>query len=430
MSENFLHFLWQHKLYKPGMFFTSNNKLMEVVDPGLLNSDAGPDFFNAKIKLDGILWAGNVEIHIKASDWKRHNHHTDRLYDNVILHVVFDDDERVYSTTGRLIPAWKMDVSQQIQQKYYSLSRHKGWIACEGQINRVPGFLIRNWIERMLVEKLERKVSSIETLLASYRNDWQEVFYIVLARNFGFGLNGEPFERLARQTPWKIVGRNATDAERLEALFLGQAGFLDGLIYDDDYMALLNREYVILKQKYSLEPLPVHLWKFLRLRPVNFPTVRLVQLAALIAKNNKLFDALLHCENLNRVRELLKIQPLPYWNTHYRPCVTGSGESKSKKLGKQAVDLIIINTVIPLIFAYGKLRGQPELQNKALEWLSGLPVEKNNIVSGWARPQINVNAVSAADSQGLVFLKRTYCDHRKCLSCHIGHRIVSHNFQE
>jgi hypothetical protein len=423
MSEAFLHFLWQHKLYKPGVFYTSNRKQMEVVHPGLSNSDAGPDFFNAKIKLDGMLWAGNVEIHHKASEWVRHRHHCDPLYDNVVLHVVLINDEEIFSTNGRRIPAWEMEVSEKVRKEYRGLQEHKGWIACEGKIELVPVIEVNNWVERMLVEKLEQKISYVQDLLDVYCSDWQEVFYVVLSRNFGFGLNGDAFERLARQTPWKIVGRNADSSEKLEALFLGQAGFLDGLVYDDNYISLLHREYGILQNKYGLQSLPSHLWKFLRLRPVNFPTIRLVQLSALLARENALFDALLHCRNLSEARELLYAEPSDYWRQHFRP--GAKGKASSKKLGRQAIDLIIINTVIPLLFAFGKLRGKPLFQQKAIDWLGELPPESNRIVKEWEAPGIGISALSAADSQGLVYLKKHYCDHRKCLCCRIGHKVVA-----
>jgi hypothetical protein len=427
MDEEFLHFLWQHKFYKQGVFYTSNDQLMEVLHPGLKNLDAGPDFFNAKIKLDGVLWAGNVEIHHKASDWYRHNHHHDPHYDNVVLHVVLENDREVFSSKGRIIPAWEMIAPESVIKDYCHLRAHKGWIPCEKYIQNVSDIEVENWIERMLIEKLERKVGSIELILEANKNDWQEVFFIVLARNFGLGLNGEPFELLARQTPWRIIGRNSDSQEKLEALLLGQAGFLDGMIYDDEYISVLSREYNILKRKYNLEPLPVHLWRFLRLRPGNFPTIRLVQLAALLARKSFLFDKLLHCNEVEELRNLFEAEPLPYWRNHYRPCVASS--QKSKKLGRQTIDLIIINTVVPLFFAFGKLRDNYTYQQKAFDFLASLPAEKNSTVNGWARKNIGVKATSAAQSQGLVYLKKIYCDHRKCLSCRVGCKVVSKNFE-
>lgn len=423
MNEEFLHFLWQHKFYKQGLFSTTLGQAMEVIHPGLINTDAGPDFFNAKIKLDGVLWAGNVEIHHKASDWYRHNHHCDPLYDNVILHVVVHNDKEVVSGKGRSVPAWEMEIPEGVFRHYDNLLKNKGWIPCQGMIENLSAFEMASWTERMLVEKLEKKVDDIETILKASKNDWQEVLFAVLSRNFGFGLNGEPFERLARQTPWKIVARISDSPEKIEALFLGQAGFLDGLVFDDPYISILHREYNLLKHKYGLDPVPVHNWKFLRLRPGNFPTIRLVQLAALIARSPFLFDHLLRCKHLSEVRALFFSEPQPYWRNHYRPCV--SGPERSKKLGKQAVDLIIINTVVPVFFTYGRLRGQEYYKNKAIDWLNELPAEKNRIVDGWQKPGIEVKAGSAAESQGLVYLKKRYCDQRKCLSCRIGHKVVS-----
>ena len=427
MNEDFLHFIWQHKLYKQGLFFTAEDQVMEVIHPGLLNTNAGPDFFNAKIKIDGFLWAGNVEIHYKASEWYKHNHHKDPLYDNVILHVVVHDDEEVLSCKGQKITTWEMEIPDSTKRDYYNLLKSNGWIPCQGQINKVSSLELTSWLERMLVEKLEKKVFGIETLLAASSNDWQEVLFVVLARNFGFGLNGEPFERLARQTSWRIVLKNADAPVKLEALFLGQAGFLDGVVVDDPYIALLHQEYKVLSKKYGLDPLPSYIWKFLRLRPGNFPTIRLVQLAALIARSPFLFDQLLHCDKLSEVKHLFFSEPESYWTTHYRPCVTGP--RKSKRLGKQAIELIIINTVVPLFFTYGKLRGQEKFKHKAIEWLNELRPEKNSIVNGWRKQGIEVNAASAADSQGLVYLKKMYCDQRKCLSCRIGHKVVLRNFQ-
>jgi hypothetical protein len=425
MNEEFLHFLWQHKFYKQGLSSTTSGQTMEVIHPGLLNTNAGPDFFNAKIKLDGVLWAGNVEIHHRASDWYMHNHHLDPLYDNVVLHVVVHSDDEVFSNKGRNIPAWEMEIPEATVREYDKMLKSKGWVPCQGMLESLSDFELASWMERMLVEKLEKKVEDIENLLETSKNDWQEVLFVVLSRNFGFGLNGEPFERLARQTPWKIIARNSDSPEKLESLFLGQAGFLDGLVYDDSYISLLHREYNVIRHKYHLEPVPAHNWKFLRLRPGNFPTIRLVQLAALIARSPFLFDHLLHCKYLKEVRSLFLSEPRSYWHNHYRPCVPA--QAKSKKLGKQAIDLIVINTVVPILFAYGKLRGQEYFKNLAIDWLNELPAEKNSIVNGWGKPGLEIKAASAADSQGLVYLKKMYCDQRKCLSCRIGHKVVSQN---
>jgi hypothetical protein len=318
-----------------------------------------------------------------------------------------------------------MEIPENIMSEYQSLRKHQGWIACENKINKISRFEIDAWIERMLIEKLEQKVSGIEALLENSQNNWQQVFFVVLARNFGFGLNGEPFEQLARQLPWQYIQKNADSPVKLEALMLGQAGFLELILHEDKYVQTLVREYRLLKHKYALQPMSAHLWKFLRMRPGNFPTVRLVQLAALISGNPFLFDKLLSCETIAEARKLLAVQPSEYWHNHYRPGVESS--PKSKKSGSQTINLIIINTVIPMLFAFGKLRGNFDLQQRALDWLSELPPEKNNIVTGWANPSIGVSALSSAQSQGLVYLKRNYCDLRKCLSCRLGRNVLSLN---
>ncbi len=423
MNEDFLHYLWQYKSYKPGLFITDQEHRMEVVHPGLPNSDAGPDFFNAKIKLDGVVWAGNVEIHKKASEWNQHHHDQDPLYDNVILHVVLDNDKEVKTSSGRCVPCWELEIPENVLRDYQLLYSNKGWVACEGFIHTLPRFEIHGWIERMLIEKLEKKVESIGELLKTYRNDWKQVFFVVLARNFGFGLNGDSFEQLARNIPWQIIQKNADATDKLEALFLGQAGFLSGLIHEDEYIHKLAGEYELLRYKYELSPMSSHRWKFLRMRPGNFPTIRLVQLAALISGNAFLFDRLLSCRELSEARKLLTASPTEYWKRHYRPDV--AAPARSKKIGKQAVDLLILNTVVPLFFAYGKLRSNESLQQRALEWLSLMPPEKNSIVDGWGHRSIGVVAASSADSQGLVYLKKYYCDHKKCLSCRIGHKALS-----
>jgi hypothetical protein len=425
MSEDFLHYLWQYKLYKPVLFSTVEGLPLEVVHPGHPNHDAGPDFFNAKVKIDDTLWAGNVEIHLRASDWYRHNHHKDPAYNNVILHVVLEADREVEGTLGQAIPAWEIQFDSSLEEGYTSLLRNKGWIPCEGRINQLPFFDIQSSMDRMLIEKLEHKVSAILALLEASNNDWEEVFYVILARNFGFGLNGQPFEQLARQTPWKMGLRSADQPERLEALFLGQAGFLDGLVHEDPYISVLGREYQLLKKKYDLIAIPVYQWKFLRLRPVNFPTIRLVQLAALIGRNQKLFSSLLQCNSLKEVDTLLRASPSDYWNDHYRPDAVSP--AASKKIGAPARQLIVINTIVPLFFAYAKLRNQPLFQQKALGWLAELPPEKNGVVTGWAKKGIGILAHSAAESQALVYLKKQYCDHRKCLACRLGHKLVAGN---
>lgn len=421
MTEELLQYLWKFRLYKPGLYSTYDGQALEIIHPGLHNFDSGPDFFNAKVKIGDTLWAGNVEIHQNSSDWNRHGHHTNKAYDNVILHVVAQNDTEVRNSSGIVIPAWELPVEQYHLRNYESLLKNHHWIPCEPFLNQVNKLEVNNWVERMTIEKLETKMVVIRQMLNQYRNDWDEVFYVLLVRNFGFGINGQPFELLARHTPWKIVLKNNDKLIRLEALFLGQAGFLSDLIYEDDYVRALHQEYCFLSQKYQLNLVPQFHWKFLRLRPSNFPTIRLVQLAQLFYQSNAFFSRILATGDIESLVRLFSVEASEYWNNHYRP--GAESINQSKHMGKSSVDLLIINTIIPLVFAYGKLRDNDSFCEKALNWLDSMKAENNTIINGWRR--IGISAENASQSQGLVFLKQQYCLHHRCLHCRIGHLVIS-----
>ena len=421
MQEQFLHYLWKYRLYKPGLYSTTQGEPLEIIHPGLHNTDSGPDFFNAKIKIGDTLWAGNVEIHQKTSDWNRHGHQTNAAYDNVILHVVAQHDLEVANSSGVLIPSWEMPIDDRPLKNYETLLKNQNWIACAPYLEKINPLELYNWIERMTIEKLEGKIAIIRQMLEQYQNNWDEVFYLILVRNFGFGINSQPFEQLARNTPWIIILKNNDNLPRLEALFLGQAGFLSNLIYEDDYVQLLQREYKFLTKKYHLTALPQHHWKFLRLRPSNFPTIRLVQLARLFYNGNISFSRVLQVASKEDLTVLFTIEAGDYWNTHYRPGAESANHTKH--LGKSSVELLLINTIVPMLFAYGKLRGYESLCNQAISWLESTKPESNNIIHGWNKSGIIAN--HAGHSQGLVYLKQQYCQHRKCLHCRIGHLVIS-----
>jgi hypothetical protein len=421
MTEELLQYLWKFRLYKPGLYSTNYGQPLEIINPGLHNTDAGPDFFNAKIKIGDTLWAGNVEIHQKSSDWNRHGHQTNKAYDNVILHVVSQNDADVMNSSGTTIPAWEMPIEKSHLENYESLLKNHSWVACAPYLSMVHQMEITNLIERMTIEKLQNKMEAIQHLLNHYKNDWDEVFYVLLVRNFGFGINSQPFEQLARQTPWKTVLKNNENPISLEALFLGQAGFLSDLVHEDDYIQTLQLEYRFLAQKHNLSPIAQHHWKFLRLRPSNFPTIRLAQLAQLFHKNTSLFSRILATNTIESLLGIFNINASEYWNTHYRPGAESNDEPKH--IGKSSAELLVINTIIPLLFAYGKLRDSDAHCQKALNWLEALKPEQNNIIKGWAK--IGIKATNAAQSQGLVFLKQNLCLHRKCLHCRIGHLVIS-----
>jgi len=421
MQEQFLHYLWKYRLYKPGLYATSQGEPLEIIHPGLHNTDSGPDFFNAKIKIGDTLWAGNVEIHQKTSDWNRHGHQTDAAYDNVILHVVAHHDAEVTNSSGALIPSWEIPIDNSHLKNYEALLKNQNWVACAPCLEKVNPLELYGWIERMTIEKLESKVDIIRRMLEQYQNNWDEVFYLMLVRNFGFGINSQPFEQLARNTPWLIVLKNNDHLPRLEALFLGQAGFLSDLIYEDDYIQILQREYKFLNKKYHLTQLPQHHWKFLRLRPSNFPTIRLVQLAKLFHKGNISFSRILQTRCRESLVELFNVDAGDYWDTHYRPGAESANHTKH--LGKTSIELLMINTLVPVLFAYGKLRGNDNYCNQAINWLESTKPESNNIIQGWYK--LGIKADHAGHSQGLVYLKQNYCQHKKCLHCRIGHLVIS-----
>lgn len=421
MSEDFMHYLWQFKLYSPGLYKTTEGDVLEIIHPGLLNSDSGPDFFNAKIRIGSTLWAGNVELHLKSSDWYRHSHHTDQSYDNVVLHVVLEDDKTAQTSSASNIPTWIMPVDESILNRYRKLYQSKLWIPCAQDIHRISPFELANWLERMMVEKLENKIERLHQLLKESMNDWDELFYISLCRSFGFGVNGDAFEQLEKSIPWDIVQKNRDDLLKLEALFLGQAGFLNLNSKLDNYTSILVREYKHLTIKYQLKTMDQHLWKFMRLRPSNFPTVRLIQLAALFHKENISLNKIVDAASTKEIMNLLEVQPSKYWLNHYRPNIEST--SKSKSLGIHSKQLLIINTFVPILFAYGKAYGNDAQQQKALQWMEELPPETNSITKNWETLQ--VKAKNASETQALVHLKQNYCNLKKCLHCRIGHLVIA-----
>jgi len=421
MSEEFMHYLWQFKLYPAGLYKTTNNETLEIIHPGLLNSDSGPDFFNAKIKIGSTLWAGNVELHLRSSDWYRHSHHTDQSYDNVVLHVVFENDKAAHTSSASKIPTWVMPVDESILNRYKKLYESKLWIPCAQDIHRISPFELANWLERMMIEKLETKIEWINQLLKERKNNWDELFYISLCRSFGFGVNGDAFEHLAKSIPWDIIQKNRDDLIKLEALFLGQAGFLNSDTELDDYTTILVREYKHLVVKYQLKAMDKHLWKFMRLRPSNFPTIRLAQLATLFHKENLSLSKIIKSVSTKEIMNMMKIQPSKYWQDHYRPNIAST--SKSKSLGKHSKQLLIINSFVPIIFAHGKAYDNDAQQQKALQWMEELPPETNSILKNWETLQIN--AKNASESQALVHLHQNYCTLKKCLHCRIGHLVIA-----
>jgi len=421
MKEEFLHYIWQQRLFYPIAAQTTDGETVEVLNPGRRNTDAGPDFFNAKIVIGGTLWAGNVEIHSRASDWLQHGHHTDKAYDNVILHIVETADADVFRTNGTKIPQMVMKFPKEIAENYENLlQKTPQWVACEEKLALLAPATLQEWKNTLLRERLTKKIQAIEALLAANTNSWDDAFYVIVARNFGFGTNAQPFEELAKSLPQKILARHKDSRLQIEALLLGQAGLLPEAS-TDDYCAALKKEYAFLQKKYALSPLCPSLWKLLRLRPDNFPYVRIAQFAALVQKSTHLFSKIIEQHDITSLRSLFLCEVSDYWLTHYR--FGNQSVTKTKKLSRQTIDILLINTVVPMLYACGEKRNNETLKADALALLTALPAEKNAATNRWAL--LGITARNAADSQALLQLANNYCSERKCLHCHIGHEIMA-----
>lgn len=420
--EKLMQYVWKHRLWRSEDMVTNTGKKVRVVDPGLLNTDAGPDFFNAKIEIDGHMWVGNVEMHYRATDWKRHHHDSDKAYDSVILHVVAKDDAPVRRTNGELIPQLVLEVSPQFNADYASLVGATIEVPCATKIKQVPHLTIVEWVEGLAFERLHGKVERIHQLLDSFNGSWEDVCYVTLARNFGFGINNDAFERLARRTPLRLLGKHSDSVLQIEALLFGQAGMLDaqkpGM---DSYYSQLCTEYAFLSNKFQLTPMEKESWKLFRIRPQNFPYRRIAMLAQFIEGGFRMMNRILETEGEKEMRALFEVELSGYWTKHYT--FGKPNERATATLSRSSIDIILINTVAPLLYAYGELTGNYEMTDKAIKLLEDLRAESNSIVSHFVA--YGIDCPDALTSQALVQLKREYCDARKCIYCKIGHHLLS-----
>lgn len=420
--EKLMQYVWKHRLWRSEDMVTNTGKKVRVVDPGLLNTDAGPDFFNAKIEIDGHMWVGNVEMHYRATDWKRHRHDSDKAYDSVILHVVAKDDAPVRRTNGELIPQLVLEVSPQFNADYASLVGATIEVPCATKIKQVPHLTIVEWVEGLAFERLHGKVERIHQLLDSFNGSWEDVCYVTLARNFGFGINNDAFERLARRTPLRLLGKHSDSVLQIEALLFGQAGMLDaqkpGM---DSYYNQLCTEYAFLSNKFQLTPMEKESWKLFRIRPQNFPYRRIAMLAQYIEGGFRMMNRILEAEGEKEMRALFEVELSGYWTKHYT--FGKPNERATATLSRSSIDIILINTVAPLLYAYGELTGNYEMTDKAIKLLEDLRAENNSIVSHFVA--YGIDCPDALTSQALVQLKREYCDARKCIYCKIGHHLLS-----
>lgn len=417
-----MQYVWKHRLWRSEDMVTNTGKKVRVVDPGLLNTDAGPDFFNAKIEIDGHMWVGNVEMHYRATDWKRHHHDSDKAYDSVILHVVAKDDAPVRRTNGELIPQLVLEVSPQFNADYASLVGATIEVPCATKIKQVPHLTIVEWVEGLAFERLHGKVERIHQLLDSFNGSWEDVCYVTLARNFGFGINNDAFERLARRTPLRLLGKHSDSVLQIEALLFGQAGMLDaqkpGM---DSYYNQLCTEYAFLSNKFQLTPMEKESWKLFRIRPQNFPYRRIAMLAQFIEGGFRMMNRILEAEGEKEMRALFEVELSGYWTKHYT--FGKPNDRATATLSRSSIDIILINTVAPLLYAYGELTGNYEMTDKAIKLLEDLRAESNSIVAHFVA--YGIDCPDALTSQALVQLKREYCDARKCIYCKIGHHLLS-----
>lgn len=422
MQEDFIHYIWKYKKFKNNDLKTNEGEVLSLVSVGEHNINSGPDFFNARLKIDNQLWAGNVEIHVKSSDWFLHNHEIDKAYDNVILHVVWEHDTEVYRKDNTIIPTLELKeyIPNTLLNNYKRLfNKQNKWINCENDFAEVNTFIFKNGLERLYFERLERKTETIENLLEASKNDWEAVLFKMLAKNFGLKVNGEAFFSLAQSLDFSIVRKVQSNQENLEALLFGQAGLLNDDIQNTYYLNLV-KAYQFLKQKFQLENNNVLPIQFFRLRPLNFPTIRLSQLASLYHNNQNVFSKIIKTNTLEEFYELFKVSTSKFWNTHY----TFKKESKqsTKIITKQFVDLLLINTIIPIKFCYAKQKGQ-EIETSVLKIVRAIPSERNSIITAFNNlKKVSTNAL---DSQALIQLKTEYCDKNKCLKCTVGNSLLN-----
>lgn len=418
--EEILHYIWKFRLFQKDLK-TTDGQPVEIIDVGLSNTNEGPDFFNAKIKIGDKVWAGNVEIHKTSDDWVKHKHHTNKNYNSVILHVVEKVTCEVFNELGQSVIQCEIVCPQKIRENYEYLIHSDTDIPCCNYIGSMSSLHLTSWMNSLLIERMERKSNHMQELLTRFNNSWEDLFYVLLSRNFGFGLNSDSFERLALSLPLKYIRKQADNLIQIEALLFGQAGMLDKPKADDDYFALLQKEYEFLKNKYELKPLESYIFKSLRTRPTAFPQIRIAQLAALLHSSHGLFSKITSCEDLGRIRLMFHVNASEYWQTHF--AFGATAERKSKYLGDSSLDIILINTVAPILFLYGKNINSEIHCERAFQFLEMLNPEQNSITKRFSKLKMPLN--NAADSQAMIQLKREYCEPRKCLFCRIGHQLLT-----
>ena len=415
MREEFLYYIWENRLTDKGLN-TTEGEAVDIVATGYRNTDSGPDYLEAKIRIGDKLWAGHIEIHVKSSDWNRHGHQTDKAYKNVILHVVYENDTQVNE-----IPTLELKghFDESLFTQYQRLISSKNWIPCEKSIGQVPVFTRLSWLDRMAVERLESKSETVTKILEANQFDWEDALYKLLMRYIGLKVNNEAFEYLANILPFKTLLKHADNLLQVEAMLMGCAGFLEA-DFTEEYPLLLKREFAVMRAKFNLLTMPAERWRFMRMRPSSFPTIRLSQMAQLIHKNGCLFSKIKAAKDTAEVKALFDVEASEYWKTHYRFEVPA--ESKPKHLGETTADVLIINAVAPLLFCYGKLHKDESVCDTAMQFLEETEAEDNTIIRHFA--QCGITAENAMQSQALLHLYSYFCKRKRCLECRIGNVLL------
>jgi len=416
MTERLLQYIWQFQYFNKTSLQTVEGETVEIVYQGSYNTNQGPDFFEAKLKIANTLLVGNVELHCKTSEWNTHKHSADKNYANVIAHIVWENDCTLPNNLPTIILQDR--VSKILLEKYQKLLNTSSFIPCENSISTVPEITWLSWKERLLIERLEQKSTSVNEYLSKNNYHWEETFWWMIAKNFGIKVNSEAFEKIAQSIPITVLAKHKNQLHQIEALLFGQAGLLDK-DFEEDYPILLSKEYQFYKSKYNLQSTNANLF-FLRMRPANFPTVRLAQLAMLVAHSVHLFSKIKEIEEVENVKKLLNVTANDYWHYHYN--FDELSTYKIKNVGVQMINNLIINTVIPILFAYGHYTKEHHFKDKALRWLTQLTAEKNSRINGFLALQITIK--NAFDSQALLQLKNEYCSKKRCLECAVGNKLL------
>ncbi|MEM9916658.1 MAG: DUF2851 family protein [Bacteroidota bacterium] len=421
MKEDFLHYLWRTKQFDLRALTTTQGAPINIHTFGLHNQNAGPDFLDARVSIGNVLWAGNIEMHLKASDWLLHKHQNDRSYDNVVLHVVYEEDRPICYPNGHRIPCLELKgrIPPGLSKRYQRLQGNAQWVACEYQLSEVPKITRNLWLDRMMIDRLEAKTALMAQVLAELKGDWEEVFHRFLASGFGLYVNRAVFEQLARIVPLSLLRKYRHSLLQVEALLFGQAGFLEA-DWNDKHPVKLKRTYQALRQKHQLVPLSMSSWKFSRMRPAGFPSVRIAQFAGLVFQSEHLFSKMLAAKNIQEIENAFDFSVSKYWQCHYR--FDQESIKQSKKLGRDMIRRLIINVIAPILFLYGKQRSEDQYKDLALHFLGALPPESNRELRQWK--SVGIKTHSALRSQALLQLKKSYCDKKRCMECAIGHSVL------